>query len=86
MFGLYLTSALILSRNLVRIVEYIQGYGEYSDGHEAFLYIFDAVPMFLVMVVMVVIYAPSHLQQEKKIELAQSTVEMEARGSRAEID
>lgn len=44
-------------RNIVRTVEYNQGYGGYINGHESYLYVFDAVPMFCAMVVMVAIYA-----------------------------
>lgn len=51
MYSLYTASALILLRNTVRIVEYAQGYDGYIMGHEAFIYVFDAVPMLALMVV-----------------------------------
>ena len=70
--GLYGASGLILVRNIVRTVEYNQGYGGYINGHESYLYIFDAVPMFCAMVVMVAIYAPSLLQQRKVEELGEA--------------
>ncbi len=55
MLGLYLASGLILLRNIIRIVEYVQGHDGYINHHEWYLYVFDAVPMFGVMVVMAVI-------------------------------
>lgn len=46
---LYFVSALIMIRSLFRVIEYIQGNSGYLLSNEAFLYIFDAVPMFLVV-------------------------------------
>lgn len=48
--SLLVSSVLILIRSIVRIVEAIQGYDGYIMGHEWFLYIFDALPMFFVIV------------------------------------
>jgi hypothetical protein len=56
MSGLYIVSILILGRSIVRGVEYIQGFDGYIITHEAFLYAFDAVPMFLAVVTMNVIH------------------------------
>ena len=56
MYALYSTSILILIRSIFRVAEYVQG----SDGvllsTEAFIYVFDATLMFLVMAVFVVIH------------------------------
>ena len=56
MYALYSTSVLILIRSIFRVAEYVQG----SDGvllsTEAFIYVFDATLMFLVMAVFVVIH------------------------------
>ncbi|KAK4692053.1 hypothetical protein P7C71_g5076, partial [Lecanoromycetidae sp. Uapishka_2] len=82
MLGLYLASGLILVRNTVRTIEYIQGYSGYINSHEVFLYVFDAVPMFLVMVVMAVIYAPKIIKEEKERELSDSAIEMQGRHSK----
>ncbi|CAD6588008.1 MAG: hypothetical protein ASARMPRED_003375 [Alectoria sarmentosa] len=41
------------------------GNGGYIDSHESFLYVFDAVPMFAVMVLLLVIYAPKLFKQGK---------------------
>ena len=49
---LYATSGLIMVRNIVRVVEYAQGNGGYLLGHEFFLYVFDAVLMLVVMVIL----------------------------------
>lgn len=49
-YTLYFTSALILVRSVFRVVEYIQGHAGYLLGHEVYLYVFDALLMFLVMV------------------------------------
>ena len=49
---LYAVSGLIMVQNIVRVVEYAQGNCGYLLGHEAFLYIYDAVLMLLVMVIL----------------------------------
>ncbi|KAL5042231.1 hypothetical protein BDW71DRAFT_200713 [Aspergillus fruticulosus] len=51
MCALYGGSALIFVRSLFRLIEYAQGNDGYLVSHEAYLYIFDAVLMVLVMVV-----------------------------------
>lgn len=48
--SLLVSSVLILIRSIVRIIESIQGYDGYIISHEWFLYIFDALPMFFVIV------------------------------------
>ncbi|KAH8782678.1 RTA1 protein [Diaporthe sp. PMI_573] len=50
MRALYVGSLLIMVRSLFRAVEYLQGFDGYLLRHEAYLYIFDALLMFLVMV------------------------------------
>lgn len=86
MGGLYGCSALILSRNLVRVVEYIQGYDGYIKGHEWFLYLFDAAPMFAVMVVMAMIHAPSLFKHGKSGELGGTTTELHSASSKQRLD
>jgi len=49
MWALYLGSALIMVRSVFRAIEYLQGFNGYLLSHEAYLYIFDAVLMFLTM-------------------------------------
>ena len=47
---LYGASALIIVRNLFRVVEYVQGTDGYLLEHEWSLYIFDAILMLMLMV------------------------------------
>ncbi|CAD6622444.1 CDG_1a_G0016350.mRNA.1.CDS.1 [Saccharomyces cerevisiae] len=47
---LLLSSVLILLRSIVRIIEFIQGFNGYIISHEYFIYVFDAVPMLLVII------------------------------------
>ncbi|KAJ5803405.1 uncharacterized protein N7503_005855 [Penicillium pulvis] len=52
MTALYISSILILVRSIVRVVEYLEGYSGYLMKHEVFIYIFDALLMFSVMLVL----------------------------------
>ena len=54
---LYLASGLIMFRSLFRVVEYIMGNDGYLLRHEYYLYIFDAILMFAVMVVFNVVHS-----------------------------
>ncbi|KAF2088812.1 RTA1 like protein [Saccharata proteae CBS 121410] len=56
LFALYGASLLILTRSIVRTVEYLQGYDGYIISREWYLYVFDATLIFLMMVVMNVIH------------------------------
>lgn len=49
---MYTTSGLIMIRNIVRVVEYAQGSGGYLLDHEFVLYVFDALLMLIVMVIL----------------------------------
>ena len=51
MYTLYGASLLIMVRSIFRVVEYLQGYDGYLLRHEVYLYIFDAVLMFVVMLI-----------------------------------
>lgn len=51
MWILYIACTFIMIRNIVRVAEFIEGFQGYIILHEAFLYVFDAVPMFSVMVI-----------------------------------
>lgn len=53
---LYLVSTLILVRNILRVVEYIQGNDGYLISHEIFLYIFDAILMAGMMTIIFFFY------------------------------
>lgn len=69
LFGCYAVSALILVRNIYRVVEFAMGQTGYVMEHEVFLYVFDAAMMFCVMVFFN-IYHPSLLakSQERRAE------------------
>ncbi|GAD98417.1 hypothetical protein PVAR5_7109 [Paecilomyces variotii No. 5] len=60
MSALYAASVLILIRSVFRVAEYAEGNDGYLLQTEVFLYIFDAVLMFLVMVTFVAIH-PSEI-------------------------
>lgn len=47
MIGLYIVSILIFIRSIVRVVEFVEGWGGYLMTHEVYLYVFDAAVMFL---------------------------------------
>jgi hypothetical protein len=51
MIALYVISILIFVRSIVRVVEFLQGFHGYVISHEVFIFVFDALPMFTVMVV-----------------------------------
>jgi hypothetical protein len=67
LYMLYAVSALIIIRSVFRIVEYVLGYDGYPLSHEWTLYIFDSVPMAIVMVVFFIWY-PRDLQPTKEFE------------------
>ncbi|RAL06701.1 RTA1 domain-containing protein [Aspergillus homomorphus CBS 101889] len=46
---LYAASILILVRSIYRLVEYVEGFGGYLLSHEAYLYVFNALLMFVMM-------------------------------------
>ena len=48
----YAASGLIMVRNIVRVVEYAQGQSGYLLGHEFVLYVFDALLMLVVMIIL----------------------------------
>ncbi|KYK60407.1 hypothetical protein DCS_01544 [Drechmeria coniospora] len=53
---LYTTSALIMLRSVFRVIEYVMGKEGYLLKNEWTLYVFDAVPILLVMILYAVIY------------------------------
>jgi hypothetical protein len=56
LYVLYVTSIFILIRSIFRVIEYLQGNDGYLLGSEVFLYIFDSLLMFAVMVAMNVVH------------------------------
>lgn len=69
MYILYITCAFILIRNIIRVAEFIEGFRGYIILHEAFLYIFDAVPMVSVVVIFSIWYPSSFFKRTEKTKL-----------------
>ncbi|KAL8825204.1 MAG: hypothetical protein Q9191_004556 [Dirinaria sp. TL-2023a] len=67
---LYASSALILVRNIYRVVSVWEGYDGYLETHEAFFYVFDATLMLVNSVMLNVKYPMNYLPQNNKIYLA----------------
>lgn len=67
LIGLYIVSILILVRSVFRLVEYREGYSGYIMTHEAFMYIFDGLLMWIAMIVMNV-YHPAEILGDGKSE------------------
>ncbi|KAI5240040.1 RTA1-domain-containing protein [Aureobasidium subglaciale] len=67
MHNLYICSAIILIRNLIRVIEYAQGNNGYIITHEWMLYIFDGVFMLLVTIAFLVLH-PSKLLGNGRIQ------------------
>lgn len=67
LYILYAVSALIMIRSIFRIVEYALGNSGYLLMHEWPMYIFDSVPMAIVMVIFYIWY-PSDLKHKTDLE------------------
>src|SRR3954468_1616500 len=50
LYILYITSAFIMLRSIVRVAEFVEGFKGNIIRHEVYLYVFDAVPMWAMMV------------------------------------
>ncbi|KAK1070481.1 hypothetical protein LTR12_008744 [Friedmanniomyces endolithicus] len=75
MMSLYVVSMLIFGRSIVRVVEYLQGFNGYIMGHEVFIYVFDAMLMFIAVSVMAYFH-PGDVAKEVRA----------AKGGRVEIE
>jgi hypothetical protein len=64
MWALYGGAALIMFRSVFRVIEYLMGNNGYLLRHEVFLYIFDAVPMFIEMLLFWTVH-PSQMMLEE---------------------
>lgn len=53
---MYVATVLLMVRNMVRLIEFAQGPKGTIASNEAFIYVFDAVPMALVMITPLVFY------------------------------
>jgi hypothetical protein len=66
LYILYSVSALIVFRCTFRLIEYAMGNAGYLIAHEWTLYCFDAVPMFLVLVLLLVLQPIKYVPEELK--------------------
>lgn len=64
---LYAVSVLIMIRSIFRIIEYVLGNDGYPLTHEWTLYVFDSVPMAIVMLIFLIWY-PSQIQTRSDLE------------------
>jgi hypothetical protein len=48
---------IIILRCIFRVIEFAQGHGGYLASHEAYMYVFDTLPMFAVQVLFHVVRA-----------------------------
>lgn len=65
---LYAAGLLIMVRSIFRAVEYLQGFDGYLLSHEAYLYIFDALLMFIVMVLFNIIHPAELFVSQQRID------------------
>ena len=65
--AIQLVTLLIIVRSIVRTVEYVQGPDGFVISHEVFIYLFDAVPMFLVMAIYAILH-PGRLVRDSRQE------------------
>lgn len=49
-WALLISSVLIMVRSIVRLIEFVEGFDGFIISHEVFIFVFDALPMFLVIV------------------------------------
>lgn len=66
---LYIACTFIMIRNIVRVAEFIEGFQGYIILHEVFLYVFDAVPMMVVMVIFSIWYPSVFLKRMGRTKL-----------------
>lgn len=87
LYILYSVSALILVRCTFRLIEYSMGNAAYLIAHEWTLYVFDAVPMFLVLVLLLILQPSKYVSQvdEKAAEPSDGDTGMTERKSRISI-
>lgn len=78
---LYISSAIILIRNVYRVVEVFQGYSGYVANHEAFFYVFDGALMLINSIMLNVYHPMMFLPLSNKVYLSKDGVsELEGPG------
>lgn len=66
LYVLYVTSAFIMFRSIVRVAEFVEGFHGTIILHEVYLFVLDAVPMLLLMVIFNIAYPSMFSKQAKK--------------------
>ena len=85
LWALYISSALILIRSIFRVIEFLQGNAGYLFSHEVFMYVFDAILMFGVLVLFVFLHPGEireYLEREKRASGSGSEVQPEEQAVR----
>jgi hypothetical protein len=62
---LYIILALIIFRNIYRLIEFAMGINSPTVDHEWYAYVFDAVPMFFALLILNIFYPGKYLQGER---------------------
>jgi hypothetical protein len=81
LYVLYGTSSLIMVRSVFRVIEYLQGFNGYLLRHEYYMYIFDALLMFAVMIVFN-IFHPKKVQELLRDSKERWGISMDGRSGR----
>ena len=71
---LYISSGLILLRNIYRVVDVWQGYTGYLERHEVFFYVFDGALMLINSVMLNIWHPMRYLPNDNKVYLAKDGV------------
>ncbi|OAQ76569.1 rta1 domain-containingprotein [Purpureocillium lilacinum] len=64
---LEVATLLLVVRSVVRSVEYLQGEGGFVVSHEVFIYVFDALPTFLIMVAFAVLHPARLIRDARRL-------------------
>ncbi|CAK7225372.1 hypothetical protein SEUCBS140593_005882 [Sporothrix eucalyptigena] len=82
--ALELVTAILILRSVVRAIEFLQGEDGFVASHEVFIYVFDALLVFLIMLVFLILH-PGRLirsarQQSKSRFEIENNILLESRG------
>ena len=67
---LYVVSAFIMLRSIVRVAEFVEGFHGTIILHEVYLFVLDAVPMLMVMVTWNIYYPAEFSKRARKVVVA----------------
>ena len=81
---LYIASAFVMIRSIVRVAEFIDGFEGTIIRHEVYLYIFDAIPMAAVMVIFNVWYPSCFSKQARKAAVMEQSADSNTKLSEVE--